>query len=263
MKDYFSFEDSGIFFPQKSLRKIQQMKGTVNVISTVCPDYPNDGHKYTFIGKLGNGVGLIAKKHLELTPKFLENLQNKNLIPRYIILTADLPELVDCQKEFYLRVADSEQNYLNQCQISAKSITSKMVFPGESETFSTFYNLRNIDYLSIQKEVSKNILKLAEENRDFRCSFRYFMAERHNLSEKFRGRMLSEEELKIAAAHGMSLYVTHGTLLRKIFEQENLIVLNHNTANLKNFFRYEFVNGYENLKNTQHFPIGIIPGDFY
>ena len=263
MNDYMPFEDSNILFSKKSLSKIQRMKGQINVISTVCPDYPNNGRKYIFRGKLGNGIGLVARKHLELAPKFLDNLKNKNVGIKYLILTADLPELVDCQKEFYLAVADSEKNYLEQCKISAENIFSAMVFPGKSETFSSFYGSRNIDYLSLQEEVSRNILREARENQDFRIDFQYFIRKRSNLSEKFRGRGLSDAELGIAAAHGMSLYVTHGTLLRKIFEHENLIVLNHDTINLKNFFRCEFVSNYKHLKNLEKFPIGIIPGEFY
>ncbi|MBU1252458.1 MAG: hypothetical protein KKC96_02605 [Nanoarchaeota archaeon] len=262
-KIYSHFGDSKILFTKKDLTKIGRMKGEVNVVSTVCPDYSNTGASYTFNGKLGRGVGLVAKRHLEFAPIFLDELKKVDFDPHYLILTADLPELVDCQKGFYLKVADSKEDYLSRCRSSSEEISKNVSSFGKSKTFSAFYGGQGIDYLNIQENVAKNIEMRAQKDRDFRGRFNYFMRERKDLAEKFRGRSLSDSELEAAAAHGMSLYVTHGTLLKRFFEKENLIVLNHATANLKNFFMCEFVGGYEYLKDSMNFPIGIIPGDFY
>jgi len=262
-QDYFPFKNSEVFFSKKNIKKLGRIKGEVTIVSTVCPDYANSGTTYTFEGMLGNGIGLVASKHLYFSKKFIEELKNMGVEPNHLVLTADLPELVDSQKEFYISAAGSKEGYLEKCQESSEKIQEEGGDRFKSETFSLFYGKRNIDYLKLQIEASERILKLAKEDARFNYSFQSFVRERKALAEKFRGRRLSLEELEIAGAHGMSLYATHGTLLKKIFENKNIIVLNHSTPNLKNFFACELVPGFENLKSQQNFPIGVIPGEFY
>jgi hypothetical protein len=83
------------------------------------------------------------------------------------------------------------------------------------------------------------------------------------LSEKLWGKKLNQEEHRLAAACGMSLYATHGTLLRKLFKNKNFIFINHFTPNLKNLFSCNFVDNHEYLKDTPKFPLGLVSGTFY
>ncbi|MFI3155969.1 MAG: hypothetical protein QX199_07410, partial [Methylococcaceae bacterium] len=41
------------------------LTGTPVVILPACPDYGNDGTRYTFNGGLGSGVSLLAQRHLD------------------------------------------------------------------------------------------------------------------------------------------------------------------------------------------------------
>lgn len=259
-----NFNSPQVQFSKKDcikLKRIVNNTRSLNIVSTVCPDYPHDGKRYTFSGELGSGIGLIANKHLVSSRHLLTFLESLGATANYLILTADLPELTEFQREFYERVAGSKQEYLNRCHHSSLEI-GKMLIHGSSKTFSSFYSEKGVDYLNIQQRTMENILNEFNTNPFFQDKFRRFMNSRRPLAEKFRGKTLSERELKIAAAHGMSLYATHGTLLRHLFP-ENLIILNHNTANKNNFFSYEFVPGYNHLKNKPKFPVRIIPGDFY
>ncbi|NTU98910.1 hypothetical protein HGA64_02805, partial [Candidatus Falkowbacteria bacterium] len=113
------------------------------------------------------------------------------------------------------------------------------------------------------EEVAERILREAKTNSSFAGKFSAFCAMRQNLAVKFRGRQLSSEELAEAAAHGMSLYVTHGSLLRQSLAQQKLVIVNHFTPNLQNFFLCNFVPGCEHLKNEPKFPLGVIDDSWY
>ncbi len=262
LNNYEPFFQNGesVYFSKKDRKKIDRMKGGVDIISTICPDYPNDGKKYTFQGNLGDGVSLTAKRHLEVAPRFIAKLENMGLRVKWILIVADLPELVDSQQEFYERVADSKNEYLRRCQVSVEKIRTLVNGQSEVLTFESFY--KGVDYISSQTQVAENILK-ASECEPFRGKFNSFMFHRASLARLFRGRNLSAEELEQATAHGMSLYVSHGTLLRKMYQGKNLIVLNHMTPNLQNFYLARFANGCEDLENTLKFPLGIIDGELY
>lgn len=261
-KDYFSFGDSSVFLSKKDKIRLEKTRGTINLVSTVCPDYPNDGRLFTFSGKLGSKASLSARLHLRTVPALILSLQEKGIKADWRILVADLPELTASQEEFYLRVAGSREEYLRRCSESAMAIRKELPIEATVETFSEFYEARRIDYLPLQEKTSARILAESECS-GFNSRFTSFMAARAILAEKFRGRALSLEELKEAAAHGMSLYATHGTLLRKIFQGKNTLVVNHETPSLKNFFLSDFVSGYEEVKNLPKFSIGIIKQSFY
>jgi hypothetical protein len=239
------------------------MQGKITLISTVCPDYPNDGKEYTFQGQLGAGISLTAMSHLSRVPELVGALSQDERKFDWLILVADLPEVTTLQQEFFERVAGSKEGYLRQCAGSAEAI--KAITNGIStvNTFSGFYGQQKIDYLGLQEKVAKIILRHQEEDQKFRSSFASYMLARQNLAEKFRGRALNREEHKLAAAHGMSLYITHGTLIRKLFLNQKIIVINHNTPNLQNFFLSNLVPGHEEMLNTPKFPIGIIDDELY
>jgi len=263
-QDYFKLDEtSEIYFAQRDLKKIKRMTGQVNVVSTVCPDYPNNGQAYTFNGPLGTGISLTSWVHLKTIPGLLDYLDSLGLSVNWIILVADLPELTAKQKEFYCRVAESKEEYIRRCALSVLAIQEEIQETGQVMSFSQFYELHEIPYLEIQQQTATNVLDLAVTDKNFGIKFNSFMLERRQLAQHFRGRKLDEEELADAAAHGMSLYITHGTLLRRIFLKENLIVINHDTPNLKNFFLAQFVPDHQHIVNTERFPIGIVSGDFY
>ena len=261
-KDYVCFNEIPIYFSRRDKKKIQRMAGPVEIISNVCPDYPNDGKKFTFMGELGSGISLTAKQHLEMVPYLLEHLKGLGFEIKWRILLADLPELTKEQEEFYLRVAGSKEEYLNRCLNSCKAIKNSTNGLCTPQTFLEFYGNFNLPYLRIQEEAASKILHQATTT-DFSVKFSSFLASRMALSEKFRGKSLSIDEHKVAAAHGMSLYATHGTLLRRIYQNKNLIIVNHHTANLQNFFACHFVDGYDDLKNSPKFPVGILDSDLY
>lgn len=261
LSDYH--ELGGIFFSKKDLKKISHLDGQVTILSNVCPDYPNDGNQYTFYGELGSGIGLTAKEHLKRVPFLNDALREIGLESIWLILVADLPELVKSQQEFYERVAGTKEEYLRRCQSSVEAIQDVVRNEAVVETFSSFYEKRDIAYLKIQEEVVDNVLKRVDDDRGFSVRFSSFMIERSALSEKFRGKRLSSQEHKIAAAHGMSLYITHGTLLRSLFPKGDLIVVNHSTLNLKHFFMCEMVNGYKHFIDAPRFVLGIINRELY
>lgn len=258
-----------IFFSKTDYQKVMKMQGEIAIVSTVCPHYPDNGKRYTFRGSLGSGISLTAKQHLMRVPPLLDQLVNLGRSIRWYILVADLPELVESQREFFERVAGTKEEYLRRCNESAQAIQEtvsgeqKFLFPSCVETFSSFYGRQLIPYLEIQEGVAENILKKAATDRDFSNRLNYFAIERSALSEKFRGRRLSDEEQKIAAAHGMSLYITHGTLLRSLFFNKNLVIINHATPNLRHFFMCDLVDGYGHLINAPKFPVGIIDENLY
>lgn len=266
-KDYNAM--AGIFFSKTDHQKVIKMQGEIVIVSTVCPHYPDNGKKYTFRGSLGSGISLTAKQHLKRIPPFLGELAKLGRSIVWRILVADLPELVESQREFFERVAGTKQEYLRRCNESAQAIQEaigreqKSLLPTRVETFSCFYGRQQISYLEIQEKVAKNILEKASVDRDFSNRLNYFAIERRGLSEKFRGRRLSDEEQRIAAAHGMSLYITHGTLLRSLFFNKNLVIINHATPNLRHFFMCDLVDGYGHLVNAPKFPVGIIDENLY
>jgi hypothetical protein len=253
---------NGVWFKETDVKKITMMSGAIQIVSTVCPDYPNNGKKYTFQGTLGSGVSLTAKEHLENVPKLLGVLTEHGFEPKWSILLADLPEVIESQRDFFERVSGTKEEYLSLCSLSTLEIQRAVGDLAMVETFSSFYSRAGLNYLEIQEGVAT---RLREEGRraPFQSRFASFAASRRPLAEKFRGRRLSEEELLDAAAHGMSLYITHGTLLRKIYMRQNLIVINHRTPNLQNFYLCNFVSGFENLIKTIKFPLGVLEEELY
>ncbi len=263
-KDYFTVGQANkILFSKQGVKKIERMNKEITLVSNVCPDYPNDGEKYTFSGKLGSGISLSAKAHIDSVPCLINDLCHRKINIKWIILVADLPEISSGMEEFYCRVAENREKYLECCENSAKAIQEKINGLAKVETFSSFYQDKGIDYLQIQEIVEKNILDRQGTDRDFKIRFSYFMNKRALLSMMFRGRELSEEENKKAAAHAMSLYMTQGTLLRKIFLNQNLIVINHETLNIKNFFDFSLVPNSDYLAPHPKFPVGVIEGELY
>lgn len=259
------FPGGGIFSSAKDQKRISRLAGEALVVSTVCPDYPNNGRQYVFDGELGENISLTAQQHLRLIPEFVRQLirDDDQLSLNWLILVADLPELAAGQEEFFTRVARSKDDYLDRCRKSAEAIQTAVGDQARALTFSDFYGQQKIDYLSIQENTAARILERADSDSAFSGKLTGFMFERKELAEKFRGRPLSRVELRQAAAHGMSLYITHGTLLRRIFQGQNLVVANHFTPNLGNFFLSDFVAGCADLKNTPRFPILILDGDLY
>ncbi len=262
-KDYRAFPETGIHFSRGDQRKLKRIASQVTLVSTVCPDYPHDGSKYTFKGELGTGISLTADSHIRHVPDLIKGLDVLGIKARWLVLVADLPELTEKQAEFYRRVAASKEDYIDRCEASAAAIADKLGGMAEARTFSSWYAEHSFSYLDIQETVAGRIIDEAQRDRAFGGKFAAFCAMRQNLATKFRGRPLSAAELAEAAAHGMSLYVTHGSLLRKIFADQNLVVINHFTPNLQNFFLSKFVPGCEHLENTAKFPLGVIDDSWY
>ncbi|MEI8361096.1 MAG: hypothetical protein WCG01_03135 [bacterium] len=256
--DYRALIGTAVFFSRSDQRKLRRMKDEITIVSTVCPDYPNDGLSYTFHGELGRGISLTAQAHLDKVPSLINSLRSHGCKPQWLILVADLPELTESQKEFYHRVANSKTDYIARCESSVRAIKSALKVEAEVSTFSNWYAQKNVQYLDEQESVKETILLLARADKVFAAHFLAFAKMREGLATKFRGRVLSIDERSEAAAHGMSLYVTHGTLLRKIFMTKNLLVINHFTPNLQNFFLYTLVKNSHELKNMPKFPLGII-----
>ncbi len=262
IKNGFAPPDA-IDFKESDVKKIRMMSTDkqIVVVSTVCPDYPHNGEMYTFSGTLGSGISLTAMEHMNHVPDLLDTLRGLGFQVSWRILVADLPEIVE--REFIGRVAGGESEYLSRCAQSSVSIQLAVSTQATVATFSDFYGSFGVDYLSIQKDVTDQI-KAQAETEEFQYKFRSFAYSRAELARKFRGRSLSHEEILDAGAHGMSLYITHGTLLRKVFLGENLIVVNHQTPNLQNFYLCNFVPQYtELLINTPKFPLGILKKDLY
>ena len=178
------------------------------------------------------------------------------------ILLADLTNLTDSQKEFIKKVAGTNEEYLKRCQASADSIQNMIKNHGNVETFTKFYNRHGIEYSKIQQNTAKKVYDRSKDT-DFRPRFESFALARAPLSKKLWGGDLPKEGYEIAAACGISLYATHGTLMRHIYANENLILINHSTINLQNIFSCEFVPGYEHLQTYPKFPIGLFSGKFY
>lgn len=51
-KNYLQFGNFPVYFPKTQKIRIEKMREKLILISTVCPDYPNDGKKYTFLVSL-------------------------------------------------------------------------------------------------------------------------------------------------------------------------------------------------------------------
>jgi len=136
--------------------------------------------------------------------------------------------------------------------------------------------------MSLQEKVSQNILEEVYQKPEsrFTSRFRIFLNYRAILATRFRRMVLDQErrtrltktELEEAAAHGMSLYMAHGSLLKKLClekrivpdaDHQNLIIVNHNTPNLSNFHVPRFVPGCEDLERYQNIPVGIVEGGDY
>lgn len=256
---------SGVWFKDADIKKIQMMDGgqPLHIVSTVCPDYSNDGQKYTFSGPLGSGISLTALEHLTHIPELLEIFRNVGFEISWQILVADLPELVESERRFYERVAGSRDEYLSRCAQSVKVIQQAVSELARVQTFSSFYGDQGLDYIQVQDQVAQKILEEGKSS-PFSSKLWSFSVSRAELAMKFRGVFkLSTEETLLAGAHGMSLYITHGTLLRQIFLGKNLVVINHQTPNLQNFYLCNFVSGYEYLLNTPKFPLGILKKELY
>lgn len=255
---------NGVCFKETDIKKIQMIERgeKLHVISTVCPDYSNDGQKYTFSGPLGSSVSLTAQEHLTNVPALLEVFNQIGFVTEWKILIADLPEVIDSQRDFILRVSQGKEDYLSRCARSAIAIQEKVSNRAQVQTFSDFYGNVGLDYLNIQETVAKKIREEGEKP-PFRSRFITFSMARAELACRFRGGKLSLEEVLNAGAHGMSLYITHGTLLRNIFLGQRLLLVNHQTPNLQNFYLAKFVPGFEDLENTPKFPLGILEKKLY
>lgn len=262
-RDYRAFPGTEIHFSRNDQRKLKRIKRQAVLVSTVCPDYPHDGGKYTFKGELGSGISLTARSHLARVPGLIQGLNRLGLEARWLILVADLPELTGKQEAFYHRVAATKAEYIARCEASAAAIQNEVGDLAEARTFSGWYGTQDIPYLEIQETVAERILDESRSGSPFAGKFAAFAQMRQGLAAKFRGRPLSAGELAEAAAHGMSLYVTHGSLLRQQFSGQNLVVINHFTPNLQNFFLCNFVPGCDRLANEQKFPLGVIDDLWY
>lgn len=265
-RDVSFLQSSGVVFSSKDQKKLSRMKPDIVLVSTVCPDYPHDGIRYTFSGRLGSGISLTAWLHLERVPGLLCELAAHGFTCRWFILVADLPECVPSQYSFIQRVAGDVTEYLELCGHSVGAISQwceSQQIPATVNTFTDFYSELGIDYLSVQQDVAWKIQERAQVDDQFGSKFHHFSQLRKPLAQKFRQRCLSNEELYEAAGHGMSLYVTHGTLLRSVFPETQLVVVNHDTPNLKNFYLADLVPGYENIRLLQNFPLGIIQHNLY
>jgi hypothetical protein len=176
-----------------------------------------------------------------------------------------------------MSVSGSKEDYIQRCEKSAKEIQDQIKQLATVETFSLFYGKRDLNYLTLQEQTESNILKEVskDSNSKFAHYFRTFMVQRRVLAERFRRMVLQSEgrysltqkEMFESAAHGMSLYMVHGSLLRLLLLKESLIpedgsldliVLNHNTHNIRNFHNYQFVPGCEVLDHFPNFPVGIV-----
>lgn len=261
-----NFSSGGdVWFKETDINKIRMMEcgEPLYIISTVCPDYSNNGQRYTFSGVLGSGISLTALEHLVNVPKLLKIFQEKGFRPEWRILVADLPEVVDSQSEFFTKISQNKGDYLSRCARSAIAIQEAVSNLADVQTFSDFYGNFNLNYLQIQEQVAKKI-RNEGEIQPFKSKFMSFATSRTELARKFRGgRILTPDEILEAGAHGMSLYVTHGTLLRKLFLGKSLVVINHQTPNLQNFYLCNLVPGYEYLLNTVKFPLGILTKELY
>jgi len=262
-KDFQPFGGADIYFSKRSRIKLKKLAEgeELNIISTVCPDYPHNGRQYTFSGQLGNRISLTAREHLRTVPDLVKILFFRGVPTNWLILLADLPEVTPAQAEFVQRLSGSPLSYLLRCAKSAAAIQREIGGSARVETFSTWYGSRQIDYLSLQTAAAKNIL--AAQDACFREFFACFCESRRPLAEKFRGRRLNKEELRQAGAHAISLYATHGTLLRKIFAGRKLLVINHNTINLRNFFLSGYVPLNNFNANLPKFIIGILSRSLY
>ena len=260
--NYSPFLNSQVFFSQKDKKKVEKMiqsNQPIEIISTVCPDYANDGKKYTFWGEIGEGVSFTMQQHWAVVPTFLKALG----VPyTWIVLVADLTNATEIQHEFLKMVAGSKEEYLRRCEKSVQAIQKMIGDQGRVESFSTFYKSHNIPYLSIQEKTAHRVLDKSTDP-NYSAKFESFLVARAPLSEKLWGKKLSYEEQRVAAAYGTSLYATHGTLLRHLYKDKNFIFVNHHTVNLTNLFSCRFVEGYEYLQDMPKFPVGLVPGTFY
>lgn len=262
------FLDTDVYFTKRSTARIMRMNRDkpLYVMSTVCPDYPHKDGRYTFKGDLGEGISFTAWQHIKTMPKFIQALKDLGFTVRYRMLVADLTNACKGQEEFNKRVAGSREEYLRRCHMSSLAIEKelKKVLDVEirSCTFTSYYLKHNIKYDDVQYKTMLNILK-AKDREDFKGKFQKFMEERRPLSEKLWHAGMTQQEEDFATAHGMSLYTTHGTLLRHIYKDENFLLINHVTPNLKNFYLTEFVTGYEHVKDYKKFCLGLITGEFY
>jgi len=139
LSNYSPFsENCKVFFSAKHLKKVRKIRDRAILVSTVCPDYPNNGAEYTFVGELGTGISLTAQDHIKGVPSFIQALKQKGVSTEYLILVADLPEVAQCQESFYKSVAGSREEYLRRCSMSAKSIQDKVGDLARVGTFSGF-----------------------------------------------------------------------------------------------------------------------------
>ncbi len=263
LHNYQKFQDTELYFSKRDKKILEKMIGQeVRLISTVCPDYANDGEKYTFWGELGCDISFTMRQHHAVVPSFIKTLQKLGCKPVWDVLLADLTNVTSIQNDFLKKVAGSKKEYLRRCEKSAEKIQEMISDYGTAKTFSQFYEEQGIDYLSIQEKTAKNIFDYFEHPK-FKSKFESFLIARKPLSEKLWGKKLKLEEQRIAAAHGISLYATHGTLLRDIYKNENFIFINHCSPNLKNLFHCNFVDEYEHLQDHPKFPLGLVSGVFY
>ncbi len=189
------------------------LTGTPTVILPACPDYGNDGARYTFNGGLGSGVSLLAQRHLD----FILPLINQNLVAATLVY------------------ADQEANDASLCAcagISANTFRARVL-----ESVHATRTLCASRNLTITVDIMTNIFPTLVSS-ETQCT-EYVRQERaEHLASDATARATMYRTINSTMTHAEMVERTARTAaqyvaLGRLASAQGFLVANHTTVNLR------------------------------
>lgn len=208
--------------PSKQEQKaiLRRLHGSQNgipleIVSIVCPDYATQSvggvAKYTFDG-LGDGIGLVAERALEVHLRMHEFSQKKGLLFNFVIAIAD-QEADD--NTTLRRVNLTKDEFVSQMRKSQESLRVAALVRGVNIR-TPFLTEIAPDKWIISREEAKATMKALPENHH-----KDVVRKRWKLYEKWEGRPLSDAEALDRAIGDVEGYIAVG----KYLSAENRLIL--------------------------------------
>lgn len=203
-----------------------------------CPDYSNDGKKYTH-ESLGDGVPLLTRHHLEVDVEVLEILRKFGIKANLTIMMADVEAMDDV---FVGRFAGGDRReFIFKCKSSVGKTAAEASGKGviSSSFFLEFGHERFMEYQSKYEAVLRQKYYSDSSFHHRVNSDIYYRQELYRKMYPFiyeSARMTSEDRRDFLAVRTMRTMAQYLTLGRLIGQMDGPVaIINHPTTNVNMF----------------------------
>jgi len=202
-----------------------------------CPDYSNDGVRYTH-ESLGDGVPLLTRHHIEVGTNLVEALKRSGVNCTMKIMVADVEAVDDVFCERFTN--GDEDEFIERCIRSMQATAA--VLPGEAFKSSSFFNEFGRErFLEIQNGYLRVLARHREEDNTFGHRVMVDTLARDTLYRRMYPRVYSNgmttsvrnEFLIERTMRTMAQYLTLGRLIGE--EKGPVAIINHPTTNSNMF----------------------------